>query len=179
MKTIIFTALTLLFIVEGHSQNQNVQETTKTTVTTVKNNEGAKTFVKNESTQEVQKVELKAENANTLNIDTKTTPVSVTTSTNITNPDGSTRTVDVDRSSYYMYNGVKYKLDLDAAGYTIKNENENAKPALLRKTSTNSYIFRSKNKTAIGYFDTMGNLVVEVYDDKSDKITTEKYTIVK
>lgn len=177
MKTIIFSALTLLCFINGQSQNKNVQETTKTTVTTVKTNDGEKKFVKNESVQEVQNIELKDEKANTLNIDSKSSPVTVTTSTSITNPDGTTRTVDVDRSSYYLSNGVKYKLNLDASGYTISNGNN--KPALLRKTSTNSYIFRSKNKTAIGYFDTSGNLIVEVYDDKSDKVTVEKYTVVK
>ena len=177
MKTIIFTTLTLLCFINGHSQNKNVQETTKTTVTTVKSSDGEKTFVKNESVQEVQNIELKSEKANTLNIDTKASPVTVTSTTQIINPDGTTRTVDLDRSSYYMSNGRKYKLDLDSSGYTISNGNN--KPALLRKTSTNSYIFRSKNKTAIGYFDTNGNLIVEVYDDKLDKVSIEKYTIVK
>jgi hypothetical protein len=68
-------------------------------------------------------------------------------------------------------------LALDASGYTMSSGN--SKPALLRKTSTNSYIFRAKNKTAIGYFDTQGNLVLETYDDKSDKVTIETYNIVK
>ncbi len=55
----------------------------------------------------------------------------------------------------------------------------NQKPALLRQTTTNSYIFHTKNKTAIGYFDTNGNLVLESYDDKSDKVTVETYQIMK
>lgn len=107
----------------------------------------------------------------------KDSPVVSTSVTKITNPDGSTRTVDIDRSSYYLLNGNKYKLALDASGYTMTYGDK--KPALLRKTSTNSYVYRAKNKTAIGYFDTKGNLVLETYDDKTDKVTSETFIIVK
>ena len=107
----------------------------------------------------------------------KDSPVAVTSTTQITNPDGTTRTVDVDRSSYYESNGSKYKLALDASGYTMSTGKD--KPALLRKTSTNSYIFRNNNKTAIGYFDTNGNLVIETYDDKTDKVSVETYSRLK
>jgi len=177
MKTILLGVSILLCSLNSIAQNKNVQETTKTTVTTVKSSDGEKKFVKNENTSEVQNIELKEAQPNTLNIEMKESPVSVTSTTQITNPDGSTRTVDVDRSSYYNMNGTQYKLALDASGYTMSSGND--KPALLRKTSTNSYIFRSKNKTAIGYFDTKGNLVLETYDDKSDKVSVETYSVVK
>ncbi len=177
MKTILFGISVLLCSFTSSAQNKNVQETTKTTVTTVKASDGEKTFVKNENVKEVQNIELKEPQANTLNIEMKESPVSVTATTQITNPDGSTRTVDVDRSSYYASNGNQCKLALDASGYTMSSGN--SKPALLRKTSTNSYIYRAKNKTAIGYFDTNGNLVLETYDDKSDRVTVETYSVIK
>ena len=177
MKTILLGISVLLCSFHSNAQNKNVQETTKTTVTTVKASDGEKTFVKNENVKEVQNIELNEAKPNTLNIDMKASPVSVTTTTQITNPDGSTRTVDIDRSSYYSSNGTQYKLALDASGYTMSSGN--SKPALLRKTSTNSYIFRAKNKTAIGYFDTQGNLVLETYDDKSDRVTVETYNVIK
>ena len=177
MKTILLGISVLLCSFHSNAQNKNVQETTKTTVTTVKAYDGEKTFVKNENVKEVQNIELNEAKPNTLNIDMKASPVSVTTTTQITNPDGSTRTVDIDRSSYYSSNGTQYKLALDASGYTMSSGN--SKPALLRKTSTNSYIFRAKNKTAIGYFDTQGNLVLETYDDKSDRVTVETYNVIK
>jgi hypothetical protein len=177
MKTILLGISVLLCSFHSNAQNKNVQETTKTTVTTVKASDGEKTFVKNENVKEVQNIELNEAMPNTLNIDMKASPVSVTTTTQITNPDGSTRTVDIDRSSYYSSNGTQYKLALDASGYTMSSGN--SKPALLRKTSTNSYIFRAKNKTAIGYFDTQGNLVLETYDDKSDRVTVETYNVIK
>ena len=50
---------------------------------------------------------------------------------------------------------------------------------VLRKTSDNRYIMRTKEKTSIGYFDTNGNLIVESYDDSSDGIVKETYTVVK
>lgn len=178
MKTIFLGMAAFLFTVASQAQNQNVTGVTKTTVTTVKDSDGQKTQVKKQDVQEIQNIELKDANSNTLNKEVKTTPVQVTSVTQITNPDGSTRTVDMDRSSYYESNGQKYKVSLDAAGYTIRSD-QNTKPALLRKTSTNSYIYRTRNKTAIGYFDTNGNLVIETYDDKSDKVMVETYKVVK
>ena len=177
MKTILFGIAVLLCSFNSIAQNKNVQETTKTTVTTVKASDGEKTFVKNENVKEVQNIELNEAKPNTLNIDMKASPVSVTTTTQITNPDGTTRTVDVDRSSYYASNGNQYKLALDASGYTLSSGN--SKPALLRKTSTNSYIYHTKNKMAIGYFDTNGNLILETYDDKSDRVSVETYNVIK
>ena len=177
MKTILLGISVLLCSFHSNAQNKNVQETTKTTVTTVKASDGEKTFVKNENVKEVQNIELNEAQPNTLNIDMKASPVSVTTTTQITNPDGTTRTVDVDRSSYYTSNGNQYKLALDASGYTLSSGN--SKPALLRKTSTNSYIYHTKNKMAIGYFDTNGNLILETYDDKSDRVSVETYNVIK
>lgn len=177
MKTTFVTITILLVSSVIYSQNKNVKDETKTTTTTIKTNDGDKKYVKTENVKEVQIVELKEEKPNTLNIETKDSPVTVTSTTKITNPDGTTRTVDVDRSSYYEYNGKKYKVNLDAYGYTMTYDD--SKPALLRKTSTNSYIYRLKEKIAIGYFDTDGNLILETYDDKSDKVTIEKYIAVR
>jgi uncharacterized FlaG/YvyC family protein len=50
---------------------------------------------------------------------------------------------------------------------------------VLLVSKTNSCIFRSETKTAISYFDTNGDLIVEIYDDKSDKVTIEKYRAIK
>jgi hypothetical protein len=177
MKTIIIGMIAFLFSLNSQAQNKNVKETTKTTVTTVSNSDGDKKFIKKENVREVQKVELKQESPNTLNIEMKESPIVATSVTKVTNPDGTTRTVDTDRSSYYLSNGTKYRLVSDKSGYTMSYGDK--KPALLRRTSTNSYVYRAKNKTSIGYFDTKGNLVLETYDDKTDKIVSETYVIVK
>jgi hypothetical protein len=177
MKTIRIVVIALLFTLVIEAQNKDVKETTLTTTTTVVTPAGEKKFVKEENVKEIQNIELQNEKPNTLNIERKDSPVVVTSVTTITNPDGSTRTVDVDRSSFYESNGNKYKLNLDASGYVMSFGN--SKPALLRKTSTNSYIYKLKNKMAIGYFDVDGNLIIETYDDKSDKVTTEKYLVMK
>jgi hypothetical protein len=174
-RTVFLSIIILLFSI--HSKAQNKQTETKTTTTTTKDSKGEHKTIKKEVTNKVQKIELGEEKPHTVNIPTINSPINVTTTTKITNPDGSTRTVDVDRSSYYESNGNKYKLALDASGYVLSYGN--SKPALLRKTSTNSYIYRSESKTAIGYFDTNGDLIVEIYDDKSDKVTVEKYKAMK
>jgi hypothetical protein len=63
-------------------------------------------------------------------------------------------------------------------GYKVTSS-ELKKPAILRATSTNTYIYRSKDRTSVGYFDTNGDFVLESYDDQSDKVSIEKYTRVK
>ena len=179
MKTLIITMSLLVASITIQAQNKNVLKTTETTVTTIKDSDGEKKLVKQEETQEVQKIQLDNEKSNTLNIDVKASPVEVVKTTQITNADGSTRTVDVDRSGYYEgNNNTKYKIALDAQGYTIVSD-ATKKPDLLRKTSINTYIYRNRNTTAVSYFDTDGNLVIETYNDKTDKVTTQKYMKVK
>ena len=177
MKTVFLPLLTLLLSVTIQAQNTNTQTETKTTTSTVKDSKGDHKTVKKEVQKEVQKVELGEEKSNSINIPTIDSPVLITTSTKVTNPDGSTRTVDIDRSAYYESIGNKYKLALDASGYLMTLGN--SKPALLRKTSTNSYIYRQKNKIAIGYFDTNNNLIIETYDEKLDKVGIERFVLAQ
>lgn len=174
MKLAILSTIAFLFSIQIEAQNTQTEVKTKTT--TVKDSEGTHKTVKTEVIKKEQKIVLGEEKANTKNIPTLDSPIEVTKTTKITNPDGTTRTVDVDRSSYYESNGKIYKLDLDASGYIIT---QGEMKALLRRTSTNSYIFRSDNKTAIGYFDTDGNLVIEYYDEKLDIVNIEKYAVIK
>ena len=178
MKTILIGAATLLISLNIQAQNKNVKDETKTTTTTITDSKGDRKYVKKENTREVQEIELKNEKPNTLNIETKDSPVDVVTTTKITNPDGTTRTVDIDRTSYYTLNGKKYKVNLDGKGYRIISD-DTKKSALLRKTSTNSFIYRNGEKSAIGYFDTNGNLVLETYNPKTDTVSYETYIVEK
>lgn len=175
MKTIFLATLAFLFSINSQAQNKNVTDVTKTTVTTVKDSDGEKKVIKQQEVQEVQNIELQNAESKALNKDMKETPVQVTSKTTVTNPDGTTRTVDIDRSSYYTSDGKRYQLALDPSGYVITSP-ENKRIGILRSTSTNSYIYRGKNSTSIGYFDTNGNLILETYDDKSDKVTIQTYT---
>jgi hypothetical protein len=178
MKSILFGILFICATSTINSQNTNVKDETKTTTTTVVDSKGEKTFTKKENTREVQSIELKEQDPKNINMDMKDSPVMVKTTTTITNPDGSTRTVDIDRSSYYLLNGRKYNVSLDSKGYRILSDDKKEE-AFLRKTSTNSFIYRNKNKTAIGYFDTEGNLILETYDPKTDTVSYEKYNVSK
>jgi hypothetical protein len=178
MKTQIIGLFIFLFTINSQAQNTNVKDETKTTTTTITNSDGDKTYVKKENTREVQNIELKEEKANTLNIETKDSPVQVTTTTKITNPDGTTRTVDIDRSSYYILHGKKFNVTSYKNGYRLLSEDKKT-TGLLRKTSTNTFIYKNGTKTAIGYFDANGDLVLENYNPKTDEITYETYKIVK
>lgn len=178
MKSLII-GLVFLFITNTiFAQNKNVKDETKTIITTVKDSEGEKKFIKDENTREVQKIELKEQEEKNINMDLKNTNVLVEKTTTITNPDGSTRTVDIDRSSYYLLEGKKYQVSLDSKGYRILSDDKKNE-GFLRKTTTNSFIYRNKEKIAIGYFDVDGNLILETYNSKNDSISYEKYIISK
>ena len=174
MKTIFLGTLALLFAANVQAQNTNVTDVTKTTVTTVKDSEGEKKVVKKQELQATQKIELENADSKVLNKDMKETPVEVTTKTTVTNPDGTTRTVGIDRSSYYDVDGQRYKLSLDPSGYVITGPDQE-QVGILRATTTNSFIYRGKNNISIGYFDVDGNLVLETYDDNSDQVTIRTY----
>lgn len=159
------------------AQNENIKAEVKTTVTTTKDSEGEKKSVKTEVVKEVQNIELKDADSNALNKEMKQTPVQVTATTAITT-NGITKVIDVDRSAYYNLNGKKYQVSSDNSGYTMYLP-DGKKAAILRKTSNNNYIYNANNKTSYGYFDANGNLILESYDYKTDKVTVTTYVIVK
>ena len=177
MKTIILGMLVFLLSLNSQAQNQDKKTETKTTITTVKDNKGEHKIVKKEETNEIQNIELNEVPAGTLNTDTKPSPVHVTKTTKVS-VDGEERTIDVDHSAYYVYNNEKYQVALDKSGYTMTNPNI-TKPMFLRRTSNNNYIYKNKDKFSVGYFNADGNLVLETYDEKTDKITIETYNLQK
>ena len=174
MKNIMTSAFGLLLATGLQAQNTNVTNVTKKTVTTVKDSDGVKKTVKEQNIQAKQKIELQNSDSKSLNKDMKDSPVEMISTTTVTNPDGTTRTVAIDRSSAYQFEGKNYMLSLDPSGYVV-SDTDNVKMGLLRATSTNSYIFRGTNTISIGYFDVNGNLVLETYDDSSDKVTTRTF----
>lgn len=177
MKNLITIAAIFIISLFSFAQNKNVTDETITTKRTITGSEGTKVLIKTEEKKEIQKVLLGDEKPNTLNIETKDSPVEVTTVTKITNPDGTIRNIDKDRSGIYDLNGKKMKLILDEVGYTISSDSK--KIGFLRKTSNNSYLFKTTSKTAIVYFDTAGNMILDAYDDKQDLVKTDIYVITK
>lgn len=178
MKTIFLGLLAIAFSVNSFAQNTNVQQEVKTTTTTIKDSDGEKKIIKKEKIQEVQDIELKDAESKKINKEMEETPVKVTSTTEVT-VDGVTRTVDVDRSAYYLGpNGTKYQVAIDKSGYSVILP-DSKKPALLRKTSNDNYIYVNRGKISVGYFDKDGNLVLETYDQKTDKMQLEKFILVK
>ena len=177
MKTITLGMIAFLFTLNIQAQNKNVKSEVKTTVTTIKDSKGEKKLIKTQEVKEIQNIELKDADSNVLNKEMKDTPVQVTAITAVT-ANGVTNIVDVDRSAYYNLNGQKYQVSLAETGYNIYLPNKE-KAAVLRKTSNNNYIYKAKNKTSFGYFDANGNLVLESYDDKTDKVIVETFIMVK
>jgi hypothetical protein len=88
---------------------------------------------------------------------------------------GVTKVIDIDRSAYYELDGVKYQVSTDVKGYTVSLP-DGKKSAILRKMSTNNYIYKVGNKTSFGHFDSADNMILESYDEKTDTITITTYT---
>lgn len=174
MKNIMTFAFALLLSAGMYAQNTNVTDVTKKTITTVKDSDGTKQVVKEQNIKAKQKIELENADSKALNKNLKDSPVEMISTTTITNPDGTTRTVAMDRSAAYQYEGVNYMLALDPSGYLVTDES-NIKIGLLRATTNNSFIFKGKESVSIGYFDLDGNLVLDTYDDASDKVTTRTF----
>ena len=174
MKAITASIIALLFSTGMVAQNKNVTKTSKTTTTTIKDSDGEKQVVRTQNTDQQQNIEFQDADSNALNKDQKATPVQVVSSTVVTLPDGTTRMVDVDRSAYYTMGEQQYKVYVDNKGYTLANDNKKA--GVLRQLSNNSYIYKTADKTSVGYFDENGNLVLQTYNDKTDEITTEIFT---
>ena len=82
------------------------------------------------------KKEFEKTEKNSLNKEMKQTPVEVTTKTEVS-VDGVTRSIDVDRSSYYNLEGKKYEVAVDKTGYSIRNS-DGKNLGVLRKASNDS-----------------------------------------
>ncbi|TDD97446.1 hypothetical protein [Flavobacterium cellulosilyticum] len=177
MKNLVFGIIAILFSINSQAQNKNVKSEVQTTVTTVNDSDGEKKTVTTQEVHELQNIELMDANTTVLNKETKETPVQVTKTTKIAE-NGVTKVIDVDRSAYYDLNGVKYQVVADKKGYTMYFP-KGIEAAILRKTSNNNYIYKTKNNTSFGYFDADGNLILETYNDKTDKVTVTKYDIIQ
>ncbi len=181
MKKFVITTVLSLMSVGIYAQNVDVKSETKTEVTTIKDSKGVKEVEKKTVTKEFQDVKVdatKRHGKNGKNMpQVTTTPVEVVETTSVA-VDGDVKYVDIDRSAYYMNNGVKYELKRNAQGYTFHG-GKGLNNGLMRKTSDNHYIFVNKGATSIAHFDAEGNLVIDTYDRDSDTIVTTTYTSAK
>jgi hypothetical protein len=175
MKLFAMTLSAVLFALGTTAQNTNQTNVSKTTTTTVKDSDGEKKVVRNSTVQEVQNVEFYNADSDALNKDVKASPVQVTATTEVILPDGTRRMVDVDRSAYYSLGGDRYQFYLDKTGYTIADP-KGRKAGVIRPTSNNNYIYRTKDRTSFGYFDQTGNFVLETYDEKNDRVNVETFS---
>jgi hypothetical protein len=177
MKKFIVIPFLILGTICVQAQNKNVLKETETKTTTVKNSDGEKKIITTNEKKEVQNIELEDAKANSLNIKMKESPVMVTQTRELS-VDGETKYVDIDHSAYYTFNGKKYEIKGDDYGYLITN-NESKTNSYLRKTSNNNYLFVNDGKVAAAYFDNDGNLIIDTYNQKTDRITTEKFMVAE
>lgn len=177
MKKALLTTAILFFGLTLSAQNTNVTKETKTTTVTVNNGERPKKIVKTEKKNEVQELKFKDADSKKLNKDLAPTPVMVNSST-VISTDGTT-VAEINRSNFYTMNGNNYQLVTDnLGGYKIASPTD-VNYGVLRKTSNNNYIFKSNDKISVAYFNQNGDLVVESYDDNSNGVTVETYSLQK
>ncbi len=171
MKNIAVITMLALGLTLSAQVNTNVTKESKTTTVTVNNgSDKPKKVVKTENTNAVQNIELQDAESKQLNKDMKLTPVEVNSSTTVSG-DGI--------PTYYETNGQRYIFVPDANGYKVSSSTDVNDFGVMRKTSNGQYIYRSKDKTSVGYMDANGNFVVESYDDKTDGVTVQTYTRLK
>ena len=178
MKKFIITAVLLAFGVTINAQVKQQQVTKESTTTKVTVNDGTqpRTVQKTERTESVQDLKLQNAESNQLNKDLQPTPVKVEKSTIVSGTGIPTQ--EIDRSSFYQFNGRNYQIATDKSGYRISSP-DNANLGVLRRLSNGNYIYRTNDKVSVGSFDENGNFVVETYDEKNDRITVETYTRVQ
>lgn len=172
MKNIILIVFLSLGFGLNAQVNKNVSEETKTTTTTVNNGSTPRTVTKTEKVTTQQNIELKDAESKKLNKDMKPTPTQVTSTTTVST---NGVPVQVSSSSYYTMDNTRYQFVSDPAGYRISAP-DNTSYAIIRKTANNSYIYKTKDRTSVGYFDANGNFVVETYDEKTDAMIKQTYT---
>jgi hypothetical protein len=166
MRNIAIAMMLTLGVTLNAQVNQNVTKVSKTTTTTVNDGTAPKKLVKTENREARQNIELKDAESNQLNKEIQATPVEVTSSTSVSADPGFNQKIG--QITNYQYNGRDYAFVTDKTGYRIASP-DNKDYGLLRRTSNNNYIYKTKDRTSIGYF-------VETYDDKSDGVTVETYT---
>lgn len=174
MKKLFFAALGICTL-SATAQNTNVTDISKTTVTTVKDSDGARSVIKEQHVQTKQDIKFEDAESSKLNKDQIATPVQVTSTVQITGPDGRTRTVDVDRSAMYTSGKDAYKMVIDNTGYTLLDNRGKQKGVVRQLSAPNQYIYISGNRTYYGSFDDAGNFILQRYDDKNDTIITETF----
>ena len=177
MKKVILSAIVFVVTLQATAQeNKDVKTEVKTVITTVKDSEGERKIVRTQETKLIQPVVVGEPKEGTKNIPQVASPISETKTTKVIE-NGDLKSIKVDRSAYYMSNGVKYQIKSDKEDYSIiyPTKKKNAK---LKKTSNGNYIFVNEDRISIGYFDNNGNLILESYDAKTDKIVVEKFDIV-
>lgn len=176
MKTVVITTMMVALGLTLNAQNTNVTKATKTTVVTVNDGSQPKKLVKTENTQAVNEIELKDADSKKLNKDSQETPVQVSTSTTVAADSGFNPRIG--QITNYQMGGKTYLFISDKAGFNVKSP-DNKDLGKLRRTSNNNYIYKTPKATSIGHFDANGNFVVETYDDKTDGVTVETYTVVR
>ncbi len=145
MKNIAVIIMLALGLSLNAQVNKNVTEETKTTKVTVNDGSNPKTLTKTEKRAAKQDIELKDADSKKLNKDVKPTPVKVTATTTVS---GDGVPTQINRSSFYTMNGERYQFVSDKMGYKIASPND-VSYGVLRKTSNNNYIYKTKDRTSL------------------------------
>ena len=174
---IIITLFFTSFVI-AQQKPKNVSEETETK--TVKVNDGKKVVEKKikVTTREEQELKLAEKDKNKVNQKLVESPVKVTKTVQYDNDNDPYYDVEYQQRTF-KYNGNEYAFTKDDTGFVIIDSSNKGTPFanIYRSSTDNHYIFESKNRSGIGYFDAQGNFILEYYDGKSKVLKKRVYVL--
>lgn len=175
--TIITTALLICSVATAQTEPKDVKEETKTVTTKVDNgNEVVKEKVEY-STKEVQDVRLSESDKNKVNQDRVDAPVQVTETVKITSNSPFTESK---QQINYTLDGKKSVFTMINDGFVISDPSNSEKTMKAKQSKDNhQFVIEKDGETGIGYFDDNGNFIVQQFDEKTNKLESKTYKLMK
>ena len=180
MKNVFYIGL-FLFAGTLFAQEKTKNVSEETTVKTIKTNNGEK-ITENKvkvTTREEQNIEFDKKDKNKRDKDVVNSPVKITKTLEIDNDSDSFYDSKVE-VAFYEFGGKRYNFTKNETGFLVNNDNatENYGKAI-RASQKNHYLYKSGDKTGIGYFNEKGNFTVEYYNNDTGVLEKEEFIMVK
>jgi hypothetical protein len=180
MKNLFYICL-FLFAGTAFAQEKTKNVSEETTVKTIKTNNGEK-ITENKvkvTTREEQNIEFDEKDKDKRDKDVVNSPVKVLKTLEIDDDKDNFYDSKVE-IGFYEFEGTRYNFTKSETGFLIhKNEDAFNFGKALRASEKNHYLFKSDDKTGVGYFNDKGNFAVEYYNNDTGKLEKEEFIMVK
>lgn len=182
MKHILYATIflvTSVFYAQVTPKNISEETTTKT----IKVDDGKKVSEKTMkvTTREEQDIKFDESDYGKTDKDIILTPTKVTQTTEIddeTNPYYNSKVEVI----YYKYNNGDYVFKRNENGFLVSAVNSDLLTDfghVINTSRSNNYVFKSKDYSGVGYFDSNNNFVIEYYDVNKNSVVKEIFTLTR